>query len=73
MTVPPTPTEGDFVLVVFPTKGNVHYIGKVIKDVDGDGDLEVSFYRLSSKTQDRFVLPNVPDLCSVNIDNVKKV
>lgn len=73
LTVPPTPTEGDFILVVFPAKENVHYVGKVIKDVDGDGDLEVSFYRLSSKMKDRFVLPNVPDLCSVSIDHVKEV
>lgn len=71
--VPHPQTEGDFVLVLFASKSNTYYVGKVIKDVDDDGDCDVSFYRISSKAKDSFVLPNVPDLCSVHISDIKKI
>ena len=68
-----SPSEGDYILVMFPCKGKKYYVGKVIKKADEDGDCEVSFYRLSSKANHRFILPNVPDLCSVPISDIKTI
>lgn len=63
---------GDFVLVKFETKKSVSfYIGIVLNEQDEDGDIEVEFLRKSGKMEGRFIRPNVPDLSSVALTNVK--
>lgn len=72
------PTEGDYVLVEFKTKDpknkfkTVFYVGKIIKNKDEDGDLEISYMRkYKNFTTCKFVLPNIPDLASVNLNDIK--
>lgn len=49
------------------------YVGKIIKNMDSDGDLEISYLRKSNKKSEayKFVLPDIPDLASVNIADIK--
>lgn len=58
------PQKDDFVLVSFP--GNVYYIGKIISDIDNDGDFVISYLRKSEKYGGCFIYPNNPDIHSVN-------
>lgn len=67
------PVEGDFALVLFTSRANKHYVGKIIKDVNQDGNLEISCLRLATKSKDRFVLPQQPDLCSIHRNDIKGI
>lgn len=78
-----TPTEGDYVLAELKVKvANKlrpdcdefkYYVGKIIKDVDEDGDLEISYLRVSANTINSFVMPNVPDMNSIPLCDVKAI
>lgn len=74
------PGEGEFVLVKFLPKNvnkgkskghqkSIFYVGKIIKEIDDDGDCEVSYLRQSLKCHNKFVMPNVPDLKSVSVSD----
>lgn len=53
---------------------NVFYVGKIIKNKDENEDLEVSFLKKHKKsTTCKFVLPNIPDLASVNLQDIKAI
>ncbi|KAE8739807.1 hypothetical protein FOCC_FOCC014699 [Frankliniella occidentalis] len=65
-----SPEEGDHIIVVFRGKEDKYYVGKVLKEKDEDGDLEVSYYRQCTKRVYSFVLPNIPDLKSVHINDI---
>lgn len=69
-----SPEEGEHILVQFQLgKESKYYVAKVLKEEDGDGDVEVSYYRKSDNIANKFSLPHVPDLKSVHISNVKKI
>lgn len=69
--------EGDYVLVEFkilkPKSKLVFYVGKIIKNIDDDGALEISFLKKKYKKSEpcKFVLPDIPDLASININDIK--
>lgn len=67
------PTEGEHVLVLLSARENKYYVGKIIKDVDESGDLEISYLRLSRKAKDRFAMPPKPDLCVVHRSDIKAI
>ncbi|KAE8739207.1 hypothetical protein FOCC_FOCC015298 [Frankliniella occidentalis] len=70
--------EEQYVLVEFKpsskTKGHEYYIAKVLR---GSGrkaaHIEVSYLRRSLGVRSKFCLPDVPDLASVNLTDVKMV
>lgn len=67
------PKEGNFVLVQFDTHSKkVFYIGKVIGETQGR-EIVVSYLRRSTKVKNGFRLPDVADVASVDIDDVKKI
>ena len=62
---------GDFVLVEYKTKkSDVHYVGQVNAAPDDDNEVEVDFLRKSSKAKN-FIKPNVLELASVPISQIK--
>lgn len=61
------PTEGDYILVRFPN--DVFYVAKVLTHQDNDGDYDVSYLRKSNKVKG-FIMPNIPDLATVNISDI---
>lgn len=66
------PSEGDYVLVTFNAGRELkYYVGKIIQEKDEDDDLQISYMRkvVDSKPPS-FVLPNIPDLNSVHINDV---
>ncbi|XP_047020138.1 uncharacterized protein LOC124636298 [Helicoverpa zea] len=66
------PEEGRFVLVEFQVRGKkVYYVAKVIGIINED--VEVSFLRKSAKNPNKFCLPNVPDIATVNKYDIKLV
>ena len=71
------PTEGEYVLIEFQgrkAKDPEFYIAKVLKELDSENDIEVSFLRRSSKVRDKFCVPNVPaaGFCnSVSLGNAR--
>ena len=69
------PQEDDYVLVKFQGKKmmNKFCVGKIIGDEDEDGDLEISYLRESAKVDELFVMPNIPDLASVHISEIKVI
>lgn len=68
------PLVGDYVLIEFKNdKRNVYFIGNVTQRKDDENDVEVSFLRKSSKVKGKFVVPNVPDVSSVHIGDIKMI
>ena len=66
------PAEGDYVLVVFVKgKKSIHFVGKVTKDCDKEGELEVSYLRHSEGG--RFTMPPIPDIAPVHFSDIKSV
>lgn len=61
----------DFVLVKFGTvkQKDVYYVGKIIGKCD-DGDVEISFLRMSSKVNYKFFYPIVPDISSASLSEI---
>jgi hypothetical protein len=72
-----SPIIGDFVLVQFKIKDKhekiVYFIGRVLKNKDENGDIQVTFYRKHTKMIDKFILPIVPDLSMVPENDVKMI
>ncbi|CAA3019261.1 Hypothetical predicted protein [Olea europaea subsp. europaea] len=69
-----TPKEEEYVLTACPgKKGDLFYVAKVIKELDDDGDLEISYLRKSNKTRGKFVIPNVPEMCSIPLADVRMI
>ena len=66
------PKLGDFVLVEFDTAPKKYYIGILISAKDLTGDFEISYLRRKEKTS-QFVYPQVPDIASVAIKDIKVV
>ncbi|RVE52221.1 hypothetical protein evm_003140 [Chilo suppressalis] len=67
------PKEGDYILVEFEVSHRkVYYVGKVIGEKCGI-DVEVSFLRKSSKINKAFLLPNMPDIAMVHMDDIKMI
>lgn len=69
-----TPKEGNFVLVQFVAhKSTVfYYIGKIIGTKTGK-EFDISFLRKSLKVKNGFRLPDVPDVASVPLEDIKLV
>lgn len=68
------PVVGDYVLIEFKNdKRIVYFIRQVTQRKDDDNDVEVSFLRKSSKVKGKFVVPNVPDMSSVSIGDIKMI
>ena len=65
------PEIDEFVLVQFDKK--VHYIGQITGNKDEDNDLEISYLRKSTKVFESFIFPNIEDLASVNINQIKAI
>lgn len=67
------PEEGDYVLVEFAVAATEkkYYVGKILKEKDDEGDLQISYLRKSQKVATKYVLPQVPDLQSVHINDIK--
>ncbi|GFO27443.1 tigger transposable element-derived protein 6 [Plakobranchus ocellatus] len=58
------PEKGDFIMTEFSSgKDKIHYVGKIISDVDQDGDFEVQFLKRSTKTGNFFF---TEEICSVS-------
>lgn len=67
------PNEGNFVLVQFDTHNKkVFYIGKVIDEGKGR-EIVVSYLRRSTKVKNGFRLPDVADIATVDINDVKMI
>lgn len=66
-----SPIPGDYVLVEFETKKKIYYIGKIISYVDESTECEVSFLRKSVKLENKFVMPNVPDISFIDKKCIK--
>ena len=61
----------DFVIVEFARKASLcYYVGRVTKERDEDGDIEVEFMKRKGGF---FIKPTPSDIASVHIDNVKAV
>ena len=69
-TLGPDYKVGDYVLVEYVSKRKVHYVGKVSKEEDEEGDLEVSFFRRHFKVPNGFIEPTVEDIHSVPASSV---
>lgn len=67
-----SPVEGDYVLVVLGSKKEKYFVGKILKEEDNDGDLEISYLKKTNYDK-RFVQPSVPDIHSVNILEIKMI
>lgn len=65
------PVEEDFVLVQVCDKQKYFYVGKVMKQTDKEGDLEISFLRKNQKILNVFIWPSVPDVASVPNEDIK--
>lgn len=64
--------KDDFVLVTFPQK--IHYVGKVISEIDKNQDYEVSFLRKTKKLSGcYFLFPQVPDISCIKKTDIKYV
>jgi len=61
-------SEGDYSLV--NTGMKFYFVGKLISDIQKD-NYQVSYLRKAAKHPGKFVLPNVPDLPSVNRENIE--
>lgn len=71
--LPRSPTDGDYVLVSFTkSKVKVYYVGKIVKDCDDEGDLEVSYLRKAGD-EGRFTLPPIPDIHGVHLSDIKVI
>jgi len=71
-----SPTEGDYVLVVFAsTKDTIYFVGKILKEIDSDNDLQISYLRkkLNRDKSICFTLPPVPDINLVHINDIKVI
>uniref|UniRef100_A0A6P7GSV0 Uncharacterized protein LOC114341773 n=1 Tax=Diabrotica virgifera virgifera TaxID=50390 RepID=A0A6P7GSV0_DIAVI len=67
------PNVEDYVLVEFhPPRSIVYYVGKILQ-IEQDGEYRISFLRLKDKYSEQFVMPNVPDVASVNKKDVKYI
>lgn len=65
-----------FVLVQFEGNSNkqlIYYIGKVLSNMDEDGDYEVEFLRRGRKNNTTFVRPATEDIASVAKQNIRAV
>ncbi|KAF9420918.1 hypothetical protein HW555_002901 [Spodoptera exigua] len=66
------PVEGDFILVEFEVKRKrIFYAAKVIGQKQNE--TEVSFLRKSDKTPNNFHMPNVPDIGTVPLHDIKMI
>lgn len=67
------PEEEDFVLICL-WKGRVqkYFVAQIIKGKDSDGDYEVKYYHRKPK-EEKFHLPDVPELCSVKLQEIKAI
>ena len=60
----------DFVIVEFARKASLcYYVGRVTKERDEDGDIEVEFMKRKGGF---FIKPTPSDIASVHIDNMSK-
>jgi len=76
------PSEGEYVLVrqnspsssrLRAASTEIFSVAKVLKEVDDEGDIEVSFLRLSKIHDNKFVIPDDPYLDSVPLKDVKMI
>lgn len=70
------PAEGDYVLVVFAfAKDTIYFVDKILKEIDSDNDLQISYLRkkLNRDKSICFTLPPVPDINSVHINDIKVI
>lgn len=66
------PNKDTFVIVQFEVKGKkIYYEAKVIAKKENDA--EVSFLRKSNKTANNFYMPNVPDIATVQLKDIKMI
>nr|CAI5851175.1 unnamed protein product [Callosobruchus analis] len=70
--LPGPPQEGEYVLVEFATKKKVlYYVGKILQTRNRDLEYQISFLRQNH--QNKFRVPNVPDISFVKEDDVKLI
>lgn len=66
------PKEGDFIIVEFEVKRKrIFYAAKVIGKKGNE--TEVSFLRKSDKTPNNFHMPNMPDIATVALGDIKMI
>lgn len=66
------PKEGDFVIVEFEVKGkHIYYVAKVLGEKENE--TEVSFLRRSNKNPNHFHMPNVPDIATVALNDIRMI
>ena len=68
-----SPKEGEFVLVEFKSKQMVYYVGKVLKEIHNEAELEIQFLRRSLKQTNYFFFPQVDDIATVAINDIKLI
>ena len=64
------PCVVEFVLVEFDTSPKTYYVGQITKEMDEEDELEVSYLRKKTKSNE-FVFPEAIDAASVNINDIK--
>ena len=64
------PKQGNFVLVAYKGKREVHFVGEVVKEKDEEGDTKVKFLRKHTKVPNGFVKPDVKDIHLVPVGSV---
>lgn len=76
LPLPREPCEKDFVIVHFKSKNdNVYYVAKIIEILDDDEecDFYVSYLKLKSKVQQKFIEPVIPDTAGVKKMDIKYI
>lgn len=70
-TLPQTPLEKDYVLVLFNTKKlEIYYVAKILEVINSE-EYFVSYLRLKEKENLRFSMPLEPDLATVRVEDIK--
>ena len=68
------PSEGEYILVQSVGKKKLKYVaGKVLKEVDKEGYLEISYLRRHPQDPEKFRVPPKPDIRSARLRDVKLI
>lgn len=64
--------ESEVILVESQERGKKYYVAKVLKEKGSNNELEVSYFR-KYKNSNKFLLPMVPDLKAVHMNQIKAI
>lgn len=70
------PREGEYVIVAFTSKkSKVYYVAKILEKIDDDNDCEflVSYLKLKSKVQQKFIDPVDIETVGVSMQDIKYI